>query len=89
MTSDPKASGTFLGPNKGTRAAGHDPERLDMIIAAIGALHKAFENERAHQPFVSKAPCPYCGSGTVTYRYQAPLIGSMRCDTPDCLSYSL
>ncbi|MCW3060972.1 MAG: hypothetical protein JWQ02_2793 [Capsulimonas sp.] len=64
-------------------------ERIDAAMAPVNALLKAFNNERNRQPFVSQAPCPICRSGTVTYRYREPLIGSMKCDTPDCISHNL
>lgn len=92
MTGDLKALWDTLRAEHTNARDRHDPEfikRLDVINAAIGALHTAFENERAHQPSVSQAPCPICGIGTVTYRYQAPLMGSMKCNTPDCFSYNL
>jgi hypothetical protein len=68
-----------------------DPEvmqRFDTVMAPVDELKKTFQRERDHQPFVSQAPCPICG-GTVTYRYQAPLIGSMKCDTVECISFNL
>jgi len=63
-------------------------QRFHKIEAAIGELHKQFENERHHTPFTSQAPCPFC-SGTVTYIYKAPLVGSMKCNTPDCFSQNI
>lgn len=68
------------------------PEELARISAAmvpIYELQKAFETERNHQPFVSRAPCPICGIGTVTYTYRAPLIGEMKCDTSECIAINL
>lgn len=68
-----------------------DPEmlkRFDALIVPVNELRKQFERERAHQRFVSQAPCPICG-GTVTYEYRAPLVGSMKCDTPACVALNL
>lgn len=63
-------------------------KRFDVLMAPINELQKQFERERAHQRFVSQAPCPICG-GTVTYEYRAPLVGSMKCDTPACVALHL
>jgi hypothetical protein len=88
MTTDLKALWDALEAKRKNSPGPLDPEvieGIDIIMAAINALRKTFENERNHQPFISQAPCPICG-GTVTYQYQAPLIGSMKCDTPECFS---
>lgn len=62
-------------------------QRLDVVIAVIGELQKTFERERGErQPFTSNAPCPICDIGTVAYCYRAPLVGHMRCDTPQCVA---
>lgn len=63
-------------------------QRFDALMAPVYEMQKQFERERAHQRFVSQAPCPICG-GTVTYEYQAPLVGSMKCDTPACVAVNL
>jgi hypothetical protein len=63
-------------------------KRFDALMAPINELRKQFERERAHQRFASQAPCPLC-SGTVTYEYRAPLVGSMKCDTPGCIKIHL
>ena len=91
MTTDLKALWDALAAEGKNPRGSRDPkfiERVAIIMAAINALRKTFETERDHQPFVSKAPCPICG-GTVTYRYYEPLLGSMKCDTPECISLSL
>lgn len=64
-------------------------KRFDTVMAPVYELQRKFQRERDHRPFVSQAPCPICGSGTVTYQYQAPLVGSMKCDTPECVTVSL
>ncbi|TDR87186.1 hypothetical protein EV668_4266 [Enterovirga rhinocerotis] len=66
----------------------HFRERIDAVKAAIDGLFMQFQRERDHRPFDSQAPCPICG-GTVVYWYRAPLIGGMKCDTPDCISGNL
>jgi len=58
-------------------------------MAPTYELLRRFERERDNQPFTSQAPCPYCETGTVTYRYRAPLDGDMTCDTCDCASLNL
>lgn len=63
-------------------------KRFDALMAPVNELQKQFERERAHQRFVSQSPCPICG-GTVTYEYRAPLVGSMKCDTPACVALNL
>lgn len=64
-------------------------KRFDALMVPVNELQKQFQRERDHQPFVSQAPCPICGSGTVTYRYRAPLVGNMKCDTPGCIALNL
>lgn len=64
-------------------------KRFDTVMAPVYELQKRFQRERDHRPFVSQAACPICGNGTVTYQYQAPLVGSMKCDTPECVALNL
>lgn len=65
-------------------------EAIDIVMKPTYALLQTFENERQQrEPFVSQAPCPICGSGTVTYRYREPLFGNMICDTPECITLHL
>ena len=92
MTGDAKALWDDLKAELKNASDHRDPgraERIDAAMAPVYALLKAFENERNHQPFVSQAPCPICGSGTVTYQYRAPLVGSMKCETPECIALNL
>lgn len=63
-------------------------KRFDELMVPVDALKKQFQRERDHQPFFSQAPCPICG-GTVRYEYRAPLVGSMKCDTPGCIKFNL
>jgi hypothetical protein len=63
-------------------------QRLDALMAPVNELQMQFQRERDHQPFFSQAPCPIC-SGTVTYEYRAPLVGSMKCDRPGCVTLNL
>jgi hypothetical protein len=63
--------------------------RLDAAREPERQLLKAFERERDHQPFTSSAPCPVCDIGTVTYKYRAPLIGNMKCDTCEYVKTNL
>ncbi len=60
--------------------------RIDAAMTPVYALKRTFEAERQERlPFFSQAKCPICGVGTVTCQHKAPLIGSMKCDTPDCI----
>ncbi|PZR85367.1 MAG: hypothetical protein DI537_30940 [Stutzerimonas stutzeri] len=92
MTENLKALWDGLGAElKASPNSIHDPEvlkRLDAVMAPVNELMKQFQRERDHQPFSSQAPCPIC-SGTVRYQYHAPLVGSMKCDTPGCVSLNL
>ncbi len=63
-------------------------KRLDELMAPVYELLRQFEREREHQPFSSQARCPIC-SGTVTFEYRAPLVGSMKCDRPECVAWNL
>lgn len=76
---------------EGSPSDPHDPKRLrrmDAAMAPVYELLRQFQRERDHQPFDSQAPCPLCG-GTVTYWYRSPLIGGMKCGTPECVALSL
>ena len=87
MSEDLKALWDGLGSEIKAGASPANPEilkRLDTLMAPVNELRKQFERERAHQRFVSQAPCPIC-RGTVTYEYRAPFVGSMKCDTPGCV----
>jgi hypothetical protein len=82
---------SFAAEMKASPDSWQNPEvvqRFDALMAPVYELLKQFQRERDHQPFVSQAPCPIC-SGTVTYQYRAPLIGSMKCDRPECIAWSL
>lgn len=81
----------FAAEMKASPEALQRPEvqkRFDALMAPVYELLKQFERERAHQRFDSQAPCPIC-SGTVTYQYRAPLIGSMKCEMPECVALNL
>ncbi len=80
FASEIKAGGSLTNPEM--------LKRFDRLMTPLNELQKLFERERAHQRFVSQAPCPICG-GTVTYEYRAPLVGSMKCDTPACVALNL
>lgn len=77
---------------KAESSAPSDPlerlRRVDAAMAPVYELMKKFQRERDHQPFDSQAPCPVCG-GTVTYWYRTPLIGGIKCDTPECVALNL
>lgn len=64
-------------------------ERIEAALKPSYDLLRVFERERNEQPFRSQAPCPYCETGTVTYDYRAPLVGTMKCDACDCVSLNL
>lgn len=60
-------------------------EAIEAYLRMTNALSRRFEEERnGRAPFEATAECPKCG-GTVRYWYRAPLVGGMRCDTPDCV----
>ena len=91
MTEDLKALWQSLKADARTASDPLDPERLrriDAVMAPVYELLKRFQRERDHRPFESEAPCPICG-GTVRHWYRAPLIGGMRCETPDCIALNL
>lgn len=91
MSENLKALWDGLGAEIKAGASLANPEllkRFDALMAPVNELRKQFERERDHQRFVSQAPCPICG-GTVTYEYRAPLVGSMKCDTPGCVALNL
>lgn len=82
---------SFAAEMKASPGSFQNPEvlqRFDALMAPVYELQKQFQRERDHQPFSSRARCPICG-GTVTYEYRAPLVGSMKCDTPGCVALNL
>ncbi len=92
MTAELKHLWDSLKAEAENRSGPRGPEfaaRLDLAMTPIYELLKAFQRERDDQPFTSRAPCPVCDTGTVTYIYRAPLIGSMRCDFCEYVQWSL
>lgn len=92
MTTDAKALWDGLKAELSNRSGEPCPgfgERVEKAMAPAYDLIRAFERERDHQPFASQAPCPICGTGTVKYWRNAPLIGGMKCSTFECIALSL